>query len=163
MKIMKQKLVLLLSLVSMAWSSAVYAAERVAPTLPTAQTPESGKSYWIYNVGTGLFLGTHASWSYRSILSLDGNSFLITSVSNGYTLCRGGDPTRYLYGYYDDVSTSDRVEGRTTWLINETSGGYTIQRSTISDYYNADEYLGYIENGESYIYPNVTEGNIIWK
>lgn len=160
---MKQKLILLLSLVSMAWSSAVYAAERVAPTLPTAQTPESGKSYWIYNVGTGLFLGTHASMSYRSILSLDGNSFLITSVSNGYTLCRGGDPTRYLYGYSNDVSTSDRVEGRTTWLINETSGGYTIQRSTINDYYNADEYLGYIENGESYIYPNVTEGNIIWK
>ena len=48
---MKQKLIFVLSLMAMAWSSALYAAERVAPTLPTAQTPESGKSHWIYNVG----------------------------------------------------------------------------------------------------------------
>lgn len=162
---MKQKLILLLSLVSMAWSSAVYAAERVAPTLPTAQTPESGKSYWIYNVGTGLFLGNSASSDSNPGISIDGNEFFIESANDGYSIRRGSAAGFYLVEYSSSSLryTSGGYGACQVWTITNTSGNYKIQRSSKSSYYQADQYIGYPENGGKFIYPNVTADNIEWR
>ncbi len=162
---MKQKLIFVLSLVAMAWSSAVYAAERVAPTLPTAQTPESGKSYWIYNVGTGLFLGQSSRSDYYAGLSLDGYEMFVALTDKGYTIRRTSATGDYLYDNgSSEVSYYSSTHGyREQWRFIVTDGGYKIQRYGENSYYNADEYLGYTENGDKYIYSSVTEENTLWK
>ncbi len=42
------------------------AAERVAPTFPEAKTLESGKTYYLYNVGSQGFFGVSA----KSVLGI---------------------------------------------------------------------------------------------
>ena len=160
---MKQKLIFVLSLMAMAWSSAVYAAERVAPTLPTAQTPESGKSYWIYNVGAKMFIGPRKSSSISTTtLSLDGVEIELQPYKEGFKLYSATQSGNYLYWYsgaligYGDYNNIDYR----TWSISSTEGGYTIQCYTNNPYYNATEYVGC---NSSEIRANYTEGNIVWQ
>lgn len=159
---MKQKFIFVLSLVAMAMSSAVNAAERVAPTLPESQTPTSGNSYWIYNVGTGLFLGNFIS-NYAQ-LSAEGIEMYLTATDKGYTI-RRESATGYYFGdngnstYYSDAFSSYHEK----WTISATTGGYKIQRYNESNYYNPDEYLGYTENNDKRVYSNMTVENVIWK
>ncbi|MBR4198415.1 MAG: hypothetical protein IKQ94_06545, partial [Bacteroidales bacterium] len=158
---MKQKLIFVLSLVAMAWSSAVYAAERVAPTLPTAQTPESGKSYWIYNVGTGKFLANSTN-GYAGV-AIDGDKFSLTATEGGFTIRRDIEGNCYLYGGNNSEGTISYYYGTPgsnyfKWIIAATTGGYTIQH-----YYDTEKYVGYTDNGYDYIYSNVVEGDIVWK
>ena len=161
---MRKRFLFMLSLLAMAFSSAN--AERVAPTLPEGQTPEDGGSYWIYNVGTGLFLGNAKNSTYDAGLSLDGKTMYLANTANGYTIRRdavegdylwvpGDDRISYNSNFYDDYNEE--------WQIVSTMGGYTIQLSTNNQKYDASMYVGYTENGNAYIYPKVTEGNIVWK
>ena len=162
---MKQKLIFVLSLVAMAWSSTVYAVERVAPTLPTAQTPESGKSYWIYNVGTGLFLGN--SSTNVSGLSLDGNEMWVTIGADGwYQLRRNTDAGYYFYdnGNNTNIKYSSTVGSwYDTWTVTPTENGYTFQRYNKNSRYNAEEFVGCPSGNATNVYPNVVDGNIVWQ
>lgn len=159
---MKQKLTFVLSLVAMALSSAVYAAERVAPTLPESLTPEDGKSYWIYNVGTGKFLANSTNGGYAGV-SIDGYVLSLTATDGGFTIRRDTEGSYYLYcssisqgtiSYYNGTPSSNNYK----WRIASTTGGYTIQ-----NYNTTEKYVGYTENGYDYIYSNMVEGDIVWK
>lgn len=166
---MKQKLIFVLSLMAMAWSSAVYAAERVAPTLPTAQTPESGKSYWIYNVGAKMFLDYEMYGDFYAGLSTDGIDFWLATIEEGFSIRRASADGDYLYaGHWDEYIYYQDYNGEwgDVWTIasaETVEGEYTIQRYHKHDSYNPNEYVGYKENGDQCIYSNLGESNIVWQ
>lgn len=161
---MKQKLVFVLSLVAMALGSVTAtAADRTAPTPPAGQTPEVGKSYWIYNVGAGMFLGLSQS-SYYTGLTYDGYEMWLTTCEDAYNLREGSATGGYLINNASNNMYISETVGSwwDVWQIAPTEGGYTIQRYPKHSNYNANEYLGYPVNEGLRIYPNVTEENIVW-
>ena len=72
-------------------------AERVAPTFPTFTTLESGKNYYLYNVGTGKFLNrSTVSNSYPGVGTY-GAVITLTQASNGsYTMRFADGTTTYI-------------------------------------------------------------------
>ena len=142
-------------------------AERVAPTLPDFTILESGKSYYLYNVGTGKFLTRDASKS-SVIINTYGTPVKIVLESNGsYTLqFTSGTSTIYLYADASTTIAHSITQPREAYFaIKDYQDGYLIQRSEANtSYYVAEEYLGYAEGAENdRIVPNLTEGNIVWQ
>ncbi len=162
---MRKRFLFMLSLLAMVLSSAVANAERVAPTLPTAQTPTDGGSYWIYNVGTGLFLGN--SSTNVSGLSLDGNEMWVTIGADGwYQLRRDTDTGLYFKddgNNYNVSYNSSTGSWYDTWTVTPTEDGYTIQRYNKNSRYNAEEFVGCPSGSTTNVYPNVVDGNIVWQ
>ncbi len=156
---MKQKLICVLSLVAMAWSSAVYAAERVAPTLPTAQTPEPGKSYWIYNVGTGLFINSSGT---TPLLKTTGDDFNVKTAEGGFKLFNYSQECYLCHeGYYNDsfvfYDSGTHNCPEATFRIGYAESGDTLQCLISSGY------LGYYEDGNRKELWRCEAGNITWK
>ena len=160
--IMKLKLSFALSLIVMAMSSVVANAERVAPTLPVSQTPEMNQCYWIYNVGTGLFL--HNATNGYAGLQDTGFDMWLSTCANGVNIRKGSATGDYLYGYDSDIRyNSNNGNWADVWLIAATEGGYTIQRYNQHAKYDENEYVGYTENNKKQISPNSTTDNIVWR
>ena len=142
-------------------------AERVAPTLPSFTTLESGKNYYLYNVGTGKFLNrSMVSNSYPGVGTY-GAVITLTQASNGSYTMRFADGTTTYYLYADASTTSSRSSLNTTcyFAIKDSLSGYVIQRSTNNtSYYVANEYVGYADGATNdRIVPNLTTGNIVWQ
>ena len=136
-------------------------AERVAPTLPDFTTLESGKSYYLYNVGTGKFLtkGTNSV-----VLDFYGEPIKFILESNSSYTLKLGD--YYLKAEASKMSASSTTKDRTSYFsIKDSLGGYVIQRSTANtSYYVSNEYIGYADGAtDNRIVPNLTEGNIVWQ
>ena len=136
-------------------------AERVAPTLPDFTTLESGKSYYLYNVGTGKFLtkGTNSV-----VLDFYGEPIKFILESNSSYTLKLDD--YYLKAEASKMSASSTTKDRTSYFsIKESLGGYVIQRSTANtSYYVSNEYIGYADGAtDNRIVPNLTEGNIVWQ
>lgn len=143
-------------------------AERVAPTLPDDFTTlESGKTYYLYNVGTGKFLTRSTVSSTYPGVGTYGAAVTIAQASNGsYTLrFADGTNTYYLYAQSSTTSSQSGVGNNCYFAIKDSLGGYVIQRSTANKtYYVADEYVGYADGAANdRIVPNLTEGNIVWQ
>lgn len=142
-------------------------AERVAPTLPDFTTLESGKTYYLYNVGTGKFLTRSTVNSTYPGVGTYGTALTIAQVSDGsYTLQFVNGTTTYcLYANASETFSSSYVDSRCYFAIEESLGGYVIQRSTANtQYYVANEYVGYADGAtDDRIVPNLTEGNIVWQ
>ena len=137
---MKLKLSFALSLIVMAMSSVVANAERVAPTLPVSQTPEMNQCYWIYNVGTGLFL--HNATNGYAGLQETGFDMWLSTCANGVNIRKGSATGDYLYGYDSDIRyNSNNGNWADVWLIAATEGGYTIQRYNQHAKYDENEYV----------------------
>lgn len=136
-------------------------AERVAPTFPDFTTLESGKTYCLYNVGTGKFLSL--STSYPGV-GIYGATITIAQAYNGsYTLRFGNG--NYLYAQETSTSSRSSVNSYCYFAVKDSLGGYVIQRSTANtSYYVTNEYVGYADGAtDDRIVPNLTEGNIVWK
>ncbi len=142
-------------------------AERVAPTLPDFTTLESGKTYYLYNVGTGKFLTRSTVNSTYPGVGTYGTAVTVAQASNGsYTLrFADGTTTCYLYAQSNTTSSQSSVISYCYFTIEESLGGYVIQRSTANtQYYVANEYVGYADGAtDDRIVPNLTEGNIVWQ
>lgn len=142
-------------------------AERVAPTLPDFTTLESGKTYYLYNVGTGKFLTRSTVNSTCPGVGTYGAAVTVAQASNGsYTLrFADGTTTYYLYAETSTTSSRSSVNNYCYFAIKDSLGGYVIQRSTANtQYYVADEYVGYADGAtDDRIVPNLTEGNIVWQ
>ena len=143
-------------------------AERVAPTFPDFTTLESGKTYYLYNVGTGKFLTrSTVSSTYYPGVGTYGAAITVAQASNGsYTLrFADGTTTYYLYAETSTISSQSGVGNNCYFAIKDSLGGYVIQRSTANKtYYVADEYVGYADGAANdRIVPNLTEGNIVWQ
>ncbi len=164
MKRLKSTLVLLVA--SLLLSAQVWAAERTAPTFPEFSTIESGKTYYLYNVGTEKFL-TRSTTStrnpaigiYNKAVAVD----VIQQTDGSYTL-QFSDNKYYIYAtsYLDSQSS---LSNYCYFTITGNSDGYTIQRAPANTvYYNETEFVGYATDATNdRIVPTLTEGNIIWK
>ncbi len=132
-------------------------AERVAPTFPDFTTLESGKTYYLYNVGTGKFL---TKGSNSVVLDSYGEPIEFVLESNSSYTLKLGD--YYLKAETSKMSASSITKDRTSYFsIKDSLGGYVIQRSTANtSYYVTNEYIGYT-NGVTK--PNLTEGYIVWQ
>ena len=136
-------------------------AERVAPTLPEPQTLESGKTYYLYNVGSGKLV-CRSSNTYARAYTSKGTPITIRVYDDGKYSLKFTDNDYY---WYMSSNTGSSEMYATNWTypycyfrIAETEGGYTIQRDY---YYNESHYVG--NNSEYYIYANLTSGNIVWQ
>ena len=92
-------------------------AERVAPTFPNFTTLESGKNYYLYNVGTGKFLKRSTVSSSYPGVGTYGAVITLTQVSNGSYTMRFADGTTTYYLYADASTTSSRSSLNNTWRL----------------------------------------------
>lgn len=140
--------------------------QRIEPAMPRTQTLESGKIYYLYNVGSDRFLTYGYTSSYGDqfyvktnegvpvkLSAVNGTEYTIQDVNNG---C-------YLYSYYsNDIVrySSNSNDYSVRFTITEVDGGYTIQRVQNSV---ETEFLGYNDNTYNVLYSNLTTGNIVWQ
>lgn len=164
MKRLKSTLVLLVT--SLLLSAQVWAAERTEPTFPEFSTIESGKTYYLYNVGTEKFLTRSTTDTrypaigiYNKAVAVD----VIQQTDGSYTL-QFNDNKYYIYANAS-LDSQSSLSNRSYFTITGNSDGYTIQRAPANtSYYNETEYVGYATDATNdRIVPTLTEGNIIWK
>lgn len=140
---------------------------RVAPELPRTQTLESGKIYYLYNVGSDRFLTNGNSTYNTSVYALTdkGTPVKISAVNGSEYTIQFTNNNFYIYiyngsSYTEQYSTSNPSYENYRLTFTETEGGYLIQRV-----YNSveTEYWGYNGNDYNQLYSNLTEGNIVWQ
>ena len=159
-----KKIRLLLALFAASIGALQGAWARTAPTFPVAQTLESGKTYYLYNVGSDRFLtydpsSVDLAWARTDagkevkIAAYNGTQFNVQFVDN----------SRYLRCYTDytsTYSTSSPSSEQYRMTFTETEGGYTIQRVYNA---NGDEYVGYDGSDGNRVKPNLKGENIVWQ
>lgn len=162
-----KKLRLLLTLIAVSICSVQGAwADRMAPELPTAQTLESGQSYYLYNVAEQKFLCRSTTSTSYAAIGTYGDKIIITATDNEDEYTIQWASNNY-YFYSDDTyvrSQSSKNSKTSMFTISQSSQGYTIQRSsTNTSYYKSDEFLGYDGSNGDRITPALAEGSIQWK
>ena len=154
---MKLKALLTLAVASICSLQSIGA--RTAPTMPGTQTLESGKTYYLYNVGSQQFAYRDGSNGYVYASPTSKTGIIITDIEDGTYIIQFTDNGSYWYstGSYN-LGTDKSISSPTYFRVAETEGGYTIQRN-----YNYNE-ANYVGNSSSYyVYPNLTSGNIVWQ
>ena len=141
---------------------------RLEPVLPGVKALESGKIYYLYNVGSDRFLTNNGSSYYYDVYALtnSGTPVKISAVNGTEYTIQFTNNSRFLESYYNSSSditqesTSNPSSDYYRFTFTETEGGYMIQRVLNSV---ENEYLGY--NGNEYNRPNsnLTEGNTVWQ
>ncbi|MBR1499035.1 MAG: leucine-rich repeat domain-containing protein [Bacteroidaceae bacterium] len=153
---MKKLTSLVLVFLTSLFSLTSWAAERVAPTFPEPQTLESGKTYYLYNVGSGQFLYRDNSMVRASKTS--GTGIIITETGDGTYTMQFCDNNSYIWTSSSDLNTQSGVDSDVYFRFNKVDGGYTIQRNK-----NYNE-THFVANNSSYsVYANQTDGNIVWQ
>ena len=103
--IMKAKRLISLLVLMLNITEAVWAA-RTAPTLPAAQTLQSGRTYYLYNIDSQLFLHRRSSSDVN--LDADGSAVTFTSRSDkgdGAYTCSLPMITTSIYGIVTKMQT----------------------------------------------------------
>lgn len=147
-------------------------AERVAPTFPSEFVePESGGTYYIYNVGTEKFINTSdVNYYYKPKATLDtyGSPIDVTFLEDGTcTFALTGiiynSSSLYLKSSTQAVYYYNGASRYMYFRMTESDGGYTIQGTGVNQ--STDGYWGYpTESTNSQISSAVTTGdNIVWK
>lgn len=156
----------LIAIVAMLCSFIDMRADRVMPTKPTPATLESGKTYYLYNVGTERLLSTYASSSNYAGLDAIGRKVEITQQDNGEYTIKFVDNDYYFSAYYNTgcrVNEYKNITNYCYWQISSTEDGYKINISPVNtSYYKEGIYVG-ATNATNQVVPNLTEGNIIWQ
>lgn len=154
-----------IAIIAMLCSFTGMRAERVMPTKPTPATLESGKTYYLYNVGMGGLLGAYASDGSYAGLGVNGREVEITQQSNGAYTIKFVDNNYYLSMYYDydcRVNEYSSIQSYCYWQISSVEDGYTINASPENNYYREGKFVGAV-SATSKVVPNLTEGNIVWQ
>ncbi|MBR7049326.1 MAG: leucine-rich repeat domain-containing protein [Prevotella sp.] len=161
---MKAKRLISLLVLMLNITGAVWAA-RTAPTLPAAQTLQSGRTYYLYNIDSQLFLHRY----YTNYVNLDANGSAVTFTSRNdkgtgaYTIQFADNYYLHLYGYNKDVGINE--DNNSYQIVTGSSSAYKIQKSSHASDYYADHYFGHdvTDSDASSLYSNLTSGNITWK
>ncbi|MBQ6680623.1 MAG: leucine-rich repeat protein [Prevotella sp.] len=152
-------LVLMLSITGAIW------AARTAPTLPTAQTLQSGKTYYLYNIDSQLFL--HRYSTYGVNLDAVGSAITFTSRSDkgagAYILQFADD--YYLHLWNSDKNADSYEDNNSYQLISGNSSAYRIQKSSYASGYDASHYFGHdvTSSDASSLRSDLASGNITWR
>ena len=154
---MKLKTLLTLAIASLcSWNSAW--AERVAPTMPTGVTPESGQSYYIFNTDAQLFMN-----GYNAVDEV-GQSYFVT-ITEGCGMQFKHNSTNYMVAYSSGNMTSASSTSSNSYFSIAKSDGdkWLIQCSTYNTYYyNANEYLGTTTGSTTLTHNKSLEDNVHW-
>lgn len=140
-------------------------ADRMAPELPSAQTLESGTTYYLFNVMEGKFVCRSTTSSSYAALGTYGDKVTITATNNEgeYTIQWAGNGY-YWHGYDTYVNSGSGSSSSNYFIISESSKGYTIQRSPRNtSYYKADEFVGFDGSNGDRLSPALAEGSIHWQ
>ena len=139
-----------------------------APTMPKFVAPESGGTYYLYNVESGLWMTTSTKSGYMDYVDVGnkGLPVLITLESNGaYSMKFTTITNGYIWSYSKNARTSNTLNSQSYWSIINNDGIYNIQVSPKNTYdYRAGEYLGWAGETSDYLYINRALGdNTSWK
>ena len=139
-------------------------ADRTAPTLPEAQTLESGQTYYLYNVMEGKFACRSTTSTSYAGLGTYGDKIIITATANeGEYTIQWANNNYYWRGYDTYVNSYSGTSNQNYFIIAESSKGYTIQRSTRNtSYYKSDEFIGFDGSNGDRLSPALAEGSIHW-
>ena len=140
-------------------------ADRSAPVFPEAVAPVSGQSYYLYNVMEDKFLCRSTTNTNYVAIGTYGEKITLTATENNgeYTILLP-NYNWYLDSYDSYISFNAYTSTRVYYMIAESAKGYSIQRSPRNtQYYKADEYLGYDGSNGDRITPALAEGSIHWK
>lgn len=162
-----RKIRLLLALFVASIGALQTATARVAPTLPEAQTLVSGQSYYLYNVMEGKFLCQSTTNTSYAAIGTYGDKVIVTASENEGEYYIQWVNNNYYWDGYDTYVTSNYYSiysyPRLNFTIAESSRGYTIQRSpSNTNYYKADEFVGFDGSNGDRLSPALTEGSIHW-
>ena len=160
-----KKLRTLLTLLVVSMCAVQSAWARTAPTLPSIQTLESGKTYCLYNVESDRFLSfdTNNGNGYPWARTDQEKAVKISLVNGTQYNIMFVEANRYWYSYAEDLyslNSSSINSDYYRFTITEVESGYTIQRVYNS---NQEHYIGFDGRNGNRIYANLTEGNIIWQ
>lgn len=140
-------------------------ADRMAPELPSAQTLESGTTYYLFNVMEGKFVCRSTTSSSYAALGTYGVKVTITATNNEgeYTIQWAGNGY-YWHGNDTYINSGSGSSSNNYFIISESSKGYTIQRSPRNtSYYKADEFVGFDGSNGDRLSPALAEGSIHWQ
>ena len=157
-----------IAIIAMLCSFTGMRAERVMPTKPTPATLESGKTYYLYNVGTGGLLATYAHNGNHVGVNVIGRKVEITLLDNGAYTIKFVDDNYYFTAHYDGVrcrpNATKYIESYGYWQIDPTVDGYHIAVHQYNSVYDQckDKFTG-VESFDSQVVTNLTEGNIVWQ
>lgn len=161
---MKKLTSLIIALVASMCSLTAW-AEITAPVIQkTPSAPfELDKEYYMYNVGSGLFLDETDN---NPIAQTYGRKVTIHQVGDGLQIIYAHN-SRMLWA--ESTTTTTATYG-TSWYdcftitaVDSIENGYVIQKDQKNGTYNANEYIGYDGSDDKRIKPNMTEGNIVWQ
>ncbi len=134
-------------------------AEREAPTMPANTAPESGLTYYLYNVERALFLSSYSSIGESPL------SVLVTQNDKGAFLFKNGSSSSYIgkSGNGNMTTWSGATDTDNYWSITESEGMYTIQCSPLNtSYYAEGQYLGTVDGSTTLKYNRTAEEQIHW-
>ena len=159
-----------IAIIAMLCSFTGMRAERVMPTKPTPATLESGKTYYLYNVGTERYLATYASNNSYAGLNVNGREVEITQQTNGAYTIKFVDNNYYFSLWHDygcrvnEYNTNSSSLSYCYWQIDPVTDGYHITTSSANGGYSGtkDKFVG-ATSVTSQVVPNLTEGNIVWQ
>lgn len=153
-----------LGLVVLLLSATSVWAEVEAPTMPTSVAPESGGTYYLYNVESNLFLtNVESSTGYVGV-GMKGRPILVTKEANDAYTLKFADTNNTIYSYseYVETTSSSTYHNYDYWSISESDNAYLIQRAPQNtSYYKADQYVGRAGETSDYVYANRTATDAI--
>ena len=163
-----KKLRLLLALIAASIGSlhSVWAANRPAPQRPDGvNTIVSGQTYYLYNVMEDKFLGRSSTSNSYPALTTYGDKVKVTKADNGTYTIQWASDNCYFYSYdsYIEGWNSDSSPSYSNFTFSEATYGYTIQRAPGSQYYAANEFVGFDGSNGDRLSPALGEGSIYWQ
>ena len=127
---------------------------RVAPTLPSFVTPESGQTYYLYNVLEGKFSYKD---SYNLTLEDYGNPVTLGTNNGSYYFLLNINGYNYYWGAYDSYfSFQSSLNYESYFTLNQVGTSYTIKFNYCQGFMGSD-------GASNSIKPSLTEGNIYWQ
>lgn len=142
-------------------------AEVEAPIMPASVAPESGGTYYLYNVESDMFLTSTANNGTYVGLGLTGRVVEVIPCDNGAYKLNFPDNSSSYKAIYSNATEYVRTNQSSSanygyWTITKQEGCYLIQRAPQNtNYYNADQYLGWAGETSDYVYANRTANDAI--
>lgn len=161
---MKAKRFITLLVMMLSITGAIWAA-RTAPTLPAAQTLQSGRTYYLYNIDSQLFL--HRKSTSEVNLDLSGSAVTFTSRSDkgtgAYIIQFSDDYYLHLWNSYKDANINE--DNNSYQIVSGNSSAYRIQKSSYASGYDASHYFGHdvTSSDASSLRSDLASGNITWR
>ena len=146
-------------------SFSTWAAERVAPTMPTSAAPETEQTYYLYNLDAELFYGCDV-YGYLGYFSETPIAISLEKVDSRYIIKLSSSwendaiyayDTSIGYGMYNPSDIREHWE-----ITTAQDGSYRIQWSSELDFYDANLFLGKKADSENLRPDCTTEEQIRW-